>query len=154
MAKFIVNDKGFDSNSPSFEGCRSCRNCKYFQTNDDFSYLKCDADLSRILNRWNLDKNLTCRDFKSRTESEAKDSYPGVFIAARKMVNMGKISSKGPGARTEIITEDYKGTGVVKAETNEGTKAAKEKWHQTVLGKIIIGVIITVFGGIILALIF
>ncbi|GAI52798.1 unnamed protein product, partial [marine sediment metagenome] len=49
----------------------------------------------------------------------------GVFIAARKIINRGEISSEGPDVRTEIITEDYKGNGVVRSKI---TKGEIRKW--------------------------
>lgn len=88
---------------------------------------------------------------KKQNNSKETGQLPGVFIAARKIRNEGEILSEGPEARTEILTEDYKGSGVVKSEITESK--SKEKWYQKWWGQIIIGIIIVVIGSIIVKII-
>lgn len=76
-----------------------------------------------------------------------KGPYPGVFIAARKIINNGEISSEGPNYRTELITEDYSGHGKV---NSKNTSRSSEKWYQKWWGQILIGVVVLILGTILL----
>lgn len=55
--------------------------------------------------------------------NSVEGSYPGVFIAARKMENNGLIL----GARVDIITDDYSGMGTI--STDEITHKLEGKVH-------------------------
>ena len=81
-------------------------------------------------------------------ENRKRNKHPGTFVAARKMENEGEISSKGPEARVELITEDYKGSGKIKSIITN-TKL-KRSWVIEHIKEIIIGVIIVIAGGLIL----
>ena len=80
---------------------------------------------------------------KEKIKRNKEGKFPGVFIAAKKIINNGEISSKGPGYRTEVITEDYEGTGSVKSED---IKYLEEGLFQKWLIPIIIGVIVVAIG--------
>ena len=53
--------------------------------------------------------------------------FPGTFVAARKIINRGEISSEGPEARTEIITEDYRGNGIIKSKITKNEECKREQ---------------------------
>ena len=74
-----------------------------------------------------------------KEKKSGEGQLPGVFIAARKIENEGVISSEGPGARTEIITEDYSGPGVIKSKNTD--PISKRKWYEKWWGILILGVI-------------
>lgn len=84
--------------------------------------------------------------------SKQNDNEPvsGVFIFSKEMQNDGEIVSRGGKSITHIVTDKYSGIGKVHSiQTNQ----EKEKWHQTWWGVILIGLSITIVGGIILFLI-
>lgn len=88
---------------------------------------------------------------KNSTNRQTKEgSYPGVFIAARKIINNGEISSEGPNYRTELITKDYAGRGKVSAKN---TLESPEKWYQKWWGQILIGIVVLIAGTIILKIV-
>ena len=81
-------------------------------------------------------------------DSKTKEKIPGTFVAARKIRNEGIISSEGPEARTEVISEDYKGSGIIKSKITQ--PKTKEKWYQKWWGQLLLGIVITVISGLIL----
>ncbi len=116
----------------------------------DLERKRSSADFTLVRN---LAKEVLSREIQRRQdESQNKDQrgHPGVFIAARKIKNEGEISSEGPGARTDIISEDYKGTGEVKAKDN--LLESEENWFSMSNPWIylIIGVAILVIAKLIL----
>jgi len=88
------------------------------------------------------------KDLKLLKKRKKEGPLPGVFIVARRIKNKGEISSEGPEARTEIITEDYKGTGSIKSRIIQ--RKLGKNWLVEHLKEITIGIIIIVAGGLIL----
>jgi hypothetical protein len=75
-----------------------------------------------------LKKNIKKRK-RDKVNQKKSKSTPGVFISAKKIINSGEISSKGPDSRTEITTESYKGTGTIKSEQSRiDNKEKLKKW--------------------------
>ena len=70
-----------------------------------------------------------------------------VFVFSREIKNDGKIISTGDNAQTHLETDKYSGTGTV--ESHSRTKI-KRGLVESRLVQIIIGVIVTVSGGLIL----
>lgn len=89
---------------------------------------------------------------KNRKRVGMKDGMPfgGVFIFSKVIKNDGMIHSEGKQAITQIKSEKYSGKGKVLAES---TRALNGKWHQAWWGTIIIGISVTVIGGILLKII-
>lgn len=84
--------------------------------------------------------------------SKKNDNQPvtGVFIFSKEMKNDGEIVSRGGRPITHIETNKYSGRGKVHSiQTNQ----EKEKWHKTWWGVILIGLLVTIIGGVILFLI-
>lgn len=81
-----------------------------------------------------------------------------VFIAARKIVGDGKITADGgsgsmggKGGKVTIISDDNQFAGEVSAKGGKSL-VPLISWYQKWWGQLSLGVVITVIGGIILAL--
>jgi len=61
---------------------------------------------------------------KSKKSVIAPDisGQPGVSIFAQRVINTGKITSQGQGARTTIVSDDIKNTGTIEYKANEDSK--------------------------------
>lgn len=82
-------------------------------------------------------------------KTENNDPITGNFIFAKNIINDGKIISEGKRPINHIQTEYYSGKGVVQSKQ---TNTASNKWHQSWWGIILIGLFITILGGLILYL--
>jgi hypothetical protein len=80
---------------------------------------------------------------KKSEENLGQGSYPGVFIAAKNIINHGQISSHA-NSKIHIQTENYEGTGKVVL----GDIKTTETFLQRFLWQIVGGLIITVIGGV------
>jgi len=98
--------------------------------NDKFISLDKEEGISSIEVEDILISNI--RDLSRESNLNSKSGlFPGVFIAARKIINNGEISADGPGYRTEIITEDHQGEGKISAKDNKlEEKGLKVSWEQ------------------------
>ncbi|MEK7071006.1 MAG: hypothetical protein AAB966_04315 [Patescibacteria group bacterium] len=79
-----------------------------------------------------------------------------VFIAARKIIGDGKIladggngSIGGKGGKVTIISEDNQFAGQISAEGGKSL-VKSNSWYQKWWGQLIIGLAVTVLGGLIL----
>lgn len=79
--------------------------------------------------------------------ADNNDPVTGVFIFSKEIKNDGRIISEGKRPITHIKTEKYSGKGIVQSK-QENT--AIDKWYQSWWGIVIIGLFITVTGGLIL----
>jgi hypothetical protein len=71
-----------------------------------------------------------------------------VVIISEDMKNDGRIVSTGAGAKTHIETKKYRGTGAVESNAKQ---TVKESWLKKNLTQVVIGIAVTVIGGLILA---
>ena len=74
-----------------------------------------------------------------------------VFIFSKDIKNDGKIVSSGDRAKTHIETETYSGTGSVESHSQE---LQKENWFKKYTTEIIVGLTVTIIGGLVLYYIF